>query len=123
VFCDRGYVLSDPRNLPVVTQEFRANIFWMDKVPCKKGQPVIFRCSAQQSLCSITTFHTVINSSSLEQIGTDAHEIRNREVAQVTIHTDNPVILEEYYKTADLGRFVLVTTEVSAGGIITEVLP
>jgi sulfate adenylyltransferase subunit 1 (EFTu-like GTPase family) len=59
----------------------------------------------------------------LEQIGLDADEIKNREVAQVTIHTDNPVILEEYSKTAELGRFVLVTNEVSAGGIITEVLP
>jgi sulfate adenylyltransferase subunit 1 (EFTu-like GTPase family) len=64
----------------------------------------------------------VINSSSLEQIGTDTDEIKNREVAQVTIHTDDPVILEEYYKTPELGRFVLVTEDVSAGGIITEVL-
>ena len=123
VFCDRGYVFSDPDYLPVVTHQFRANIFWMDKVPCKKGQTVIFRCSTQESRCTITAFHTVINSSSLEQIGSYTNEIKNREVAQVTIHTEKPVILEEYYKTAELGRFVLVTNEVSAGGIITEVLP
>ena len=65
----------------------------------------------------------VIDSSSLEEISSNSNEIKNREVAQVTIHTDNPVILEEYYKTPELGRFVLVTSDVSAGGIITEVLP
>jgi len=122
VFCDRGYVFSDPDDTPRVTHQFRANIFWMDKVPCKKGETVIFRCSTQESRCTITAFHTVIDSSSLEQIGSDTNEIKNREVAQVTIHTDNPVILEEFSKTAELGRFVLVTNDVSAGGIITEVL-
>jgi sulfate adenylyltransferase subunit 1 (EFTu-like GTPase family) len=93
----------------------------MDKVPCKKGKAVIFRSSTQESHCTITHFHTVINSSSLELIGSDIDEIKNREFAEVTIHTDNPVILEEYTKTAELGRFVLVTSDVSAGGIITEV--
>jgi sulfate adenylyltransferase large subunit len=123
VFCDRGYVFSDPEDKPVVTHTFRANIFWMDKVPCKKGQTVIFRCSTQESHCTITTFHTVIDSSTLEQIGLNTDEIKSREVAQVTIQTDNPVIVEEYSKTAELGRFVLVTDEICAGGIITEVLP
>ena len=123
VFCDRGYIFSDPDDKPVVTHKFRANIFWMDKVPCKKGQTVIFRCSTQESHCKITDFHTVINSSSLEQIGSDTDEIKNREVAQVTIHTDKSVILEEYSRIAELGRFVLVTSDVSAGGIITEILP
>jgi len=122
IFCDRGYIFSDPDDKPIVTHQFRANLFWMDKVPCKLGQPVIFRCSTQESLCTITAFHTVINSSSLEQIGSDTDEIKNREVAQVTIRTEHPVIIEPYTKTPELGRFVLLTENVSAGGIITEVL-
>jgi sulfate adenylyltransferase large subunit len=123
VFCDRGYVFSDPDDIPVVTSRFRANVFWMDKIPCTVGQGLIFRCSTQESRCTITTLHTVINSSSLEQIGTDVTELKNREFAQVTIRTDKTVILEKYSRTAELGRFVLVTNEVSAGGIVTEVLP
>lgn len=123
VFCDRGYVFSDLHDTPAVTHTFSANIFWMDKKPHKKDQPLVFRCSTQESPGTITRFHTVINSSSLELIGTNTGEIRNREVAQVTIQTDNPVIVEKYCKTAELGRFVLVTDEISAGGIITEVLP
>ena len=105
VFCDRGYIFSDPLDSPSVSHTFCANIFWMDKKPCKKNQTVIFRCSTQESRGTITEFQTVINSSSLELIGTNADEIRNREVARVTIHTDNPVIIEEYSKTAELGRF------------------
>ncbi|MDD1696588.1 MAG: GTP-binding protein [Methanoregula sp.] len=123
VFCDRGFIFSDHLDSPLVTHQFCANIFWMDKRSCKKNQPVIFRCSTQESHARITRFHTVINSSSLERIGADMEEIHNREVAQVTIQTDNPVIVEEYSKTAELGRFVLVTDDICAGGIITEVLP
>ena len=123
VFCDRGYLFSDPNDSPTVTHQFCANIFWMDKESCKKDQPVTFRCSTQESRGMITRFHTVINSSSLEIIGSDMDEIHNREVALVTIQTDNPVVVEKYMKTAELGRFVLVTDDISAGGIITEVLP
>jgi sulfate adenylyltransferase large subunit len=121
VFCDRGYVFSDTVDVPAITRTFRANIFWMDKVPGKKDQPVLLRCSTQESACAITNFHSVINSSSLELIGTDTGEIHDREVASVTIQTTHPVILELYRKTAELGRFVLVKDNVCAGGIITEV--
>jgi sulfate adenylyltransferase large subunit len=122
VFCDRGYVFSDPFDIPDVTRQFRANIFWMDKIPYKKGQPIIFRCSTQEVYGKITTIHTVINSSSLELMGSDVDEINNREVAQVTILTDRPVIIEPFIQTPELGRFVLVTDNVSAGGIILEAL-
>jgi len=122
IFCDRGYIFSDPRDTPAITQQFRANIFWMDKISCKKGQQIIFRCSTQEANGKITAIHTVINSSTLELMGSDTDEIKNREVAQVTIRTDRPVIIEPHTKTPELGRFVLVTDNVSAGGIITEVL-
>jgi sulfate adenylyltransferase large subunit len=122
IFCDRGYVFSDSMDTPAVTQQFRANIFWMDKIPYRKGQQIIFRCSTQEVFGKITAIHTVINSSSLEHMGSDADEIKNREVAQVTMQTDYPVIIEPHTKTPELGRFVLVTDNVSAGGIITEIL-
>jgi sulfate adenylyltransferase large subunit len=122
VFCDRGYVFSDPLDTPAVTRRFRATIFWMDKIPCKKGKTIIFRCMTQEVFGKITDIHTVINSSSLELMGSDVDEIKNREVAQVTILADSPVIIEPYTKTPELGRFVLGTENVSAGGIITEVL-
>jgi sulfate adenylyltransferase large subunit len=122
VFCDRGYVFSDPHDMPAVTRQFKANIFWMDKIPGKKGQPIILRCSTQEVYSKITAIHTIINSSSLEIMGSEMDEIKNREVAQVTITTESLVIIEPYTKTPELGRFVLVKDNVSAGGIITEVL-
>ena len=122
VFCDRGYIFSDPLDMPSVTHRFRATVFWMDRTPCKKGQQLIFRCSTQEVCGKITDLHTVINSSSLEPVEPGADEIRNREVAEVTIRTESPVIIEPFTRTPELGRFVLVTDNVSAGGIITEVL-
>jgi len=123
IFCDRGYILSDPADAPIVTSTFTANIFWLDKKSHARDQPLVFRCSTQECRASITEFRTVINSSSLEPVGEYCDQIRNREVAQVTIHTDRPVIVEPFSRTPELGRFVLVTDEVSAGGIVTGVLP
>jgi translation elongation factor EF-1alpha len=60
------------------------------------------------------------NSSSLELISEDSSEIKNREVANIIIRTDKPVVVENFNKMEELGRFVLGREDTCAGGIITE---
>ena len=122
LFIDRGDVIvhSDAGDKPVVTDRIRANLFWMDRTPFKKGEGIRFRCATQEVACEIERINTVINSSTLELIGEDTGEIRNREVADVTIRTDAPVVVENFNKIQELGRFVLGRGDTCAGGIITE---
>lgn len=122
LFIDRGDVIvhSDAGDMPVVTDRIRANLFWMDGNPFKKGEGIRFRCATQEVACEIERINTVIDSSTLELIGEDTGEIRNREVADVTIRTDAPVVVENFNKIQELGRFVLGREDTCAGGIITE---
>ena len=122
LFIDRGDVIvhSDTGDMPVVTDRIRANLFWMDRTPFKMGENVRFRCATQEVACEIERINTVIDSSTLELIGEDTGEIRNREVADVTIRTDAPVVVENFNKIQELGRFVLGREDTCAGGIITE---
>ncbi|MHC1605633.1 MAG: sulfate adenylyltransferase subunit 1 [Candidatus Methanofastidiosia archaeon] len=119
LFIDRGNIITHNNDLPVVTDRIRANIFWMDKEPFKKGKIIFFRCTTQEVACEIEEINKVINSSTLEVIGEDLNEIKNREVADVIIKTEKPVVVENFNSTPELGRFVLGEENTYAGGIIT----
>ena len=120
LFIDRGNVIVSGIDLPAVTNRIKANIFWMDKTSFKKGESLRFRCATQEVNCEIEKINTVINSSSLELIAEDSNEIKNREVANIIIRTDKPVVVENFNKMEELGRFVLGREDTCAGGIITE---
>jgi sulfate adenylyltransferase large subunit len=120
LFIDRGNVIVSNGDLPVVTNKIKANVFWMDRIPYKKGESLIFRCATQEVNCEIEKINSVINSSTLELIAKDANEIKNREVANIVIITDKAVVVENFNKMEALGRFVLGREDTVAGGIITE---
>lgn len=118
LFIQRGDVITHLDDLPKVTDTLRAHIFWMDKVPLKEGDSLWFRCATQEIACRIDRIHKVINSSTLS-IDENVSEAKVREVADVTIRTDKPVVVEEFNKIRELGRFVLGRSDVCASGIIS----
>jgi len=120
LFVDRGDIITAPDAAPKVTDTFKAHIFWMSKDPLAKGERIIFKCSTQQAVCSVEEFTKVLDSSTLEKLE-GREEIRNREVADVLIKTDKPLVLENFNEVPELGRFVLERLNTCAGGIITEV--
>lgn len=123
LFIDRGNVIiRTNENSPMITNRINANVFWMDNIPFKKGESLWFRCATQEMGCEIEKIDKVINSSTLELIAEDANEIKNREVASVIIKTQKPVVVENFNKTEELGRFVLGRDDTCAGGIITELV-
>ncbi len=122
LFLDRGDVVarcSDDK-LPIITDMVSANLFWMDKVPLKRGEYISFRCATQEVPCEVVKINKTIDSSTLELIREDAGEIKNREVADVILKTAKPVVLENFNEIQELGRFVLSREDICGGGIITE---
>lgn len=121
LFIDRGNaIIRSDQEIPNVTNKINANIFWMDKIPYKKGESLWFRCATQEVSCEIEKIDKVINSSTLELISEDSDQIKNREVASVIIKTHKHVIVENFSVTEELGRFVLGRDDTCAGGIIME---
>jgi sulfate adenylyltransferase large subunit len=118
LFLDRGNIISDPQNLPKVKDEFKAHIFWMDKNPLSKGEPILLKCSTQKVICYVEKFEKIINSSTLKEI--NSNEIKNNEVAEVIIKTKTPIVIENFNDVNALGRFVLERINTCAGGIITQ---
>jgi sulfate adenylyltransferase subunit 1 (EFTu-like GTPase family) len=122
LFLDRGYVLCEPGKEPILTDTFRASVFWMAKRVFSKTERLIFRCSTQETTGKIETIRRRINSSSLEIIEEEANELGNLEVGEVIIKTKNPIVIKTFQDVQELGRFVMVRDEdICAGGIITAI--
>ena len=65
LFIDRGNIVLDKNEKMLVTNKIRANIFWLDKEPYKKGERILFRCSTQDSMCEIEEILKKINSTKM----------------------------------------------------------
>ncbi len=120
VFVDRGNVISEVKDKPTTTKTLKANLFWMDKEPLKKGERVLFKLATQSVMAEITKFERVIDSSTLEVVGEDLEKFENRQTAQVEIETADEVVIDSFNEVPELGRFVLERTDTVAGGIIIE---
>ena len=120
VFADRGDIIvkKDDDALPDITSTIRANIFWLDKTPMKKGERLLFKCATQEVMCEVETIEHVIDSSTLEILREDADDISNREAASAVIKTEKPVVVEDFNDIRELGRLVLERKDTCAGGII-----
>lgn len=122
LFIDRGAVIiRKNEEKPLITNKVEAHLFWMDKNPYKKGERLLFKCATQEVMCEIETIKKVVDSSTLQTIKENAEEIKNREVGDIIIKTEKPVVVEDFNKTQELGRFVLQRKDTCAGGIITRI--
>jgi sulfate adenylyltransferase large subunit len=121
LFIDRGDVICIGTDKPVMTNEIRGNVFWMDKEPLRTGESVYFKCSTQESKCLVKAIERRMDSSTLEIIEENADVLENREVGEVLLNFSNPIIVDNFNDTPDLGRFVIEKRfDTAGGGIITD---
>jgi len=122
LFLKRGDIVCESQKDPIITDSFKANIFWMVQEDFNKDQKLIIRCSTQETTCKIEAIRKRINSSSLEIIEEGASTLKNLELGEVIIKTKNPIVIKDFNDVPELGRFVLVQNQnICAGGIITVI--
>lgn len=121
IFLERGNVICELGKEPILSDSFRANIFWMAKSKFDKDERIILRCATQEISCRVEKIEERINSSSLEVLEKDSNELSYLEVGKVIIKTKKPIAIKNFNEMQELGRFVFVHNDnVCAGGIITK---
>ncbi len=116
---DRGDMICSQDDLPELSDEFKAHIFWMHNEPLTKNEKIILKCSTQETVCKIKKFIRILDSSTLEE-KKKKEKIKNREAADVIIKTDKPIVIKNFNKVRELGRFILERLNTCAGGVITK---
>jgi len=121
LFIDRGNVICEVGKEPTLTDDFKANVFWLSKKGYKVGEKILLKLATQEVLCKVESISRKFNSSTLEVIGEDADSIDNLEVGELVVKTKHPIAIKNFNDVPELGRFVLVRDDnVCAGGIITS---
>lgn len=118
-FNKRGQFISHLDNPPLVTNLFKANLFWMGKNQLVTGKKYKLKLTTQEVECEIKSIEKVIDASTLETIF-DAQAVAINDVAEVIIKTKQIVAFDTFSDNQNTGRFVLVDGyDVSGGGIIS----
>jgi len=125
LFVDRGCVLCrTTEKMPTLAREIKGNLFWMSREPLKTGENVVFKLSTQEAPCTVKAIKRRIDSSTLKAIEENAEVLCDREVGEVVLSFDTEVIVEDFNKTPELGRFVIEKHyNISGGGILTGLEP
>lgn len=119
LFVDRGQIVCEENNLPIVANKVKGNIFWMGKDSFKKGERATIKCGTQETKCVLEKIEKRLNSSTLKVLDCDADCINEREVGEVILTLDNSLVVDYFNQTPELGRFVLEkNNNIVAGGII-----
>ena len=115
----RGEIICPVENSPNVSNTIIATVFWMSGQPLQKNETYYFKCSTQQVTCKVKKISDRINSSSLDLIAENSDELRETEVARLTLKMDDYVVTDPFDTIAEMGRFVLMRdTETVAGGVL-----
>jgi sulfate adenylyltransferase subunit 1 (EFTu-like GTPase family) len=118
---ERGQIACTPDDFPDRTDTIEAPVFWMSEHSVRKGDTLEFRCATMQTSCRIEEITGRLDSATFEPINEDPDELRDTEVARLTIKTDRCVAVDPFEKVAETGRFVLMRDKNTvAGGVLHE---
>ncbi len=99
---------------------FRANVFWLGKLPLRIGHKYKLKIGSHRSDVVLSEILSVIDSSNLSRAKSRAEVVRN-EVAECVFQTLKPFAFDLASDFENTGRFVLIDQyEISGGGIIQE---
>ena len=114
IFVERGHVASHAHSAPVVTNVFRANLFWLGREPLVPGAQYRLRRGAAETPAVIERIDRVVDTNTLAS--GPGEKIEWNGVAEVTVRTRGLLALDHHADNALTGRFVLVDGHQIVGG-------
>ncbi|MBR9707272.1 MAG: sulfate adenylyltransferase, partial [Candidatus Diapherotrites archaeon] len=103
----RGQVITTEKDQPTVSSTLDAIVFWMDGKELKETSKIYFRSNTQKQECTISGIQKRINSSTLDVLEENASTLKQNEVGNVTIKTQQPITYDAFTTTPAMGRFIL----------------
>ncbi len=116
IFVERGYVASHQNETPIETNRFHADLFWITREPLRVGHFYDLRLATQQVKCQIVSIEQVIDSATLETKSDQREQLERNEIGRLTIQTRSPLVIDNYDRVPNLGRFVIVDDGKICGG-------
>lgn len=118
IFVERGHLGSHAKHLPMLSNVFQVNIFWLSNNPLKVGNTYRVRYGTTEATVSVQSIDTLVDTGDLEK-QSDAKEVTKNAVAEVTLRAREMLPIDPYEDNAKLGRIVVYEGyDVAGGGLI-----
>ena len=115
----RGDIITRTHNIPVIKNEFEAEICWMVEEPMTLGKRYLLKHTTNTVLSVIKELRYRIDINTLHRENTS--ELGLNEIGRVIIKTQKPIAFDTYNINRSLGSFIIIdeyTNYTVAGGII-----
>jgi sulfate adenylyltransferase subunit 1 len=117
----RGDMIAPLDARPAVSQDFEADICWMDNAPLRPGRRLLIQHTTNRGRAMVAEIlhRVVIESGEKER---SIAELLLNDIARVRIRTSRPVNIDPYERNRATGAFILIdeaTNATVAGGMIT----
>jgi bifunctional enzyme CysN/CysC len=117
LFVERGDIASHAENAPVLTNVFRASLFWIGRKPLAPGDSLTLKLATDRATVTVQSIDRVVDTQTLG--GGDADRVRTNEVCEVTLRSREMLALDEHSANPATGRCVLVDGfDTVAAGVI-----
>jgi len=118
VFVERGEVVSHVEEPPVLTNVFRARLFWFSEKPLREGAKYRLKLGTAEYPVTVQSISRIVDVDSLS--GAERAHVDRHEVAEVILRSRSMIALDEAHHLRRTGRFVLVDDyRIVAGGTIS----
>lgn len=118
IYVERGDIASHDIAAPLLTNVFRAHIFWLGNTPLEVGRQYKMKLSTRNATVTVQSIDRVIDTEDL--VGSGKDKVGKNEMAEVTFRSREMLALDPYRDNARLGRAVLTEGfDVVGGGIIS----
>jgi bifunctional enzyme CysN/CysC len=119
LFIERGGVVSHTDNPPNVGATIAANVFWLGNKHLRPGGKYVLKLATQEVECRVAAITDVVDTATLNAVGSGAVEVAKNEIASVVFDLAKPIAFDRFTDIAEMGRFVIVDEyELSGGGTI-----
>jgi bifunctional enzyme CysN/CysC len=119
IFVERGHVASHEQETPIETNRIKANVFWMGRRNLEIGPRYKLKLTTQEVECQIVSIDRVIDASTLEASTEERKFVARNDVAELTLQTRAPLVVDNHDRVPVLGRFVVMDDRhVAGGGIV-----
>lgn len=103
----RGDMLVKPDNMPVVTQDLKVMLCWMNEKPLQINGKYAIKHTTRDVRCIIKSVEYKVNVNTLERIKEDG-EVGLNDIACVTMRTTNPLFVDDYGQNRRTGSMIII---------------
>ncbi len=118
IFVERGDIASHLEHPPMLSNVFKANLFWLGHKPLTVGARYKLKLSTAEVQVTVQRIERVIDTQDLG--GRPSDEVHRNDVAEVVLRTRELLALDPYRSNPTCGRCVLIDTyDTVAGGVVS----